>query len=71
MSPRAHVRIGPATIRIRSVYGLVEQAVEGAILGGYRRAHKHTDTPDAETIQEEIRRSVMNELCELLDFGDP
>jgi hypothetical protein len=69
--PRAHIRIGPATVRVRNVYGLVAKAVEDGIGYGYRRAHKHTETPDADTIKETIRQHVMNELCELLDFGDP
>lgn len=45
-------------------YKLATEAVEAGIAYGWQRAHKHTDTPEPETIREEIERAVMNELAE-------
>lgn len=43
---------------------LAAEAVEAGIAYGWQRAHKHTDTPNPETIRSEIERAVMNELAE-------
>ena len=51
-------------------YKLVEQCVENGVAYGWLRAHKHTDTPAAEQIQEKIRQAIMNEVCEWFQF-DP
>jgi hypothetical protein len=37
---------------------------------GWQRAHKHIDTPDAETIEEQIVTAVLNEVCQYFDFDD-
>jgi hypothetical protein len=49
-------------------YTLAAEAVEAGIAYGWQRAHKHTDTPDPETIRSEIERAVMNELAERFTF---
>ena len=36
----------------------------------WQRAHKHIDTPDAETIEEQIVTAVLNEVCQYFDFDD-
>jgi hypothetical protein len=47
---------------------LAADAVEAGIAYGWQRAHKHTDTPDPETIRAEIERAVMHELTERFQF---
>lgn len=56
-------------LRVR-VYPLLEEAVERAVAYGLNRAYKHEDNPTRETVGEAIRLEVMNELCELFDFGN-
>ncbi len=57
-------------VRLRA-YPLVQRAVEESVAYGVRRAFKHTDAPDVESIIEAVDQSVMNAMCELFDFGDP
>ena len=42
---------------------------EGATYG-WRRAHKHTDTPGEDAIVDQIIQGVLNEVCEYFDFDD-
>lgn len=51
------------------LYDIVARAVDEGIGYGWRRAHKHTAKPDADAILAELAQAVMNELCEVLDFG--
>jgi hypothetical protein len=46
------------------------RAVEEGVAYGWRRAHKHIDTPDAATIEGQIVTAVLNEVCEYFNFGD-
>ena len=52
-----------------NLYRLVQQTVEDAVAYGYRRAHKHTDTPTEDQVVTEVENAVMNNLCDLIDFG--
>lgn len=52
------------------IYKLIEQCVENGVAYGWLRAHKHTDTPTPEQIQEKIRQAIMSEICEWFQF-DP
>lgn len=54
-------------IRLKS-YAIISDAVTRAVSYGYRRAHKHTDTPGEEGIVQAIDDAVMNELSEIIDF---
>lgn len=47
------------------LWDILEERIEGAIRGGYNRAHKHCDTPSEQAIVEEIQRSVMSAFCDL------
>lgn len=50
------------------IYKLIEQIVEQGIEAGYLRAHKHTDTPDEETIKNCIMQYIMNGFDETFEF---
>ena len=58
-----------STIKVRT-YSLVCDAVLGGVESGWRRAHKHTNTPDEETIKSTIYDAVTCALSDTLDFGD-
>ncbi len=58
---------GGMTVR---AYPVLCRAVEEGVAYGWRRAHKHTDTPDEETIQDQIITAVLNEVCEWFEFSD-
>lgn len=53
-----------------NAYMVISDAVERAVAYGWRRAHKHTDTPDETTVCQEIENAVINDLCEILMFPD-
>lgn len=62
MQLQTHVRI--------NAYKVIDDAIDRAIRYGYHRAHKHQDNPSEDRMIEEVHRAVMNELCEILKFGD-
>lgn len=51
-------------------YQLIQRAVEEGIICGYKKAHKHTDDPGEDAINETILNYVMNELSEIIDFDE-
>ena len=51
-------------------YNLIAQCVETGVMLGWNRAHKHTDTPDPDTIRNAIEQAVLNEICEWFDFEE-
>jgi len=53
-----------------AAYKVIDMAVENGIVLGWTRAHKHTDTPDADAIQDAIHMAVMNELGDWLVFPE-
>lgn len=60
-----NIRIEP--IRV-DAYAVLERAVEEGIAHGWRRAHKHTDTPDEDAVRGELISAVMSEICEWFEF---
>jgi hypothetical protein len=56
-------------MRIRA-YSVLRRAVEEGVAYGWQRAHKHIDTPDAGTIEEQIVTAVLHEVCQYFDFDD-
>jgi hypothetical protein len=56
-------------IRI-NVYKVISRAVEEGVTYGYHRSFKHTDNPSEAHVVEQIERAVMNELCDVLQFGN-
>ena len=51
-------------------YPVLHRAVEEGVAFGWRRAHKHTDKPDADTIEEQIVTAAVNEICGFFTFDD-
>ncbi|WP_437605151.1 hypothetical protein WMF20_28720 [Sorangium sp. So ce834] len=56
-------------MKVRAYDVLRREAEEGATYG-WRRAHKHTDTPEENAIVDQIIQGVLNEVCEYFDFDD-
>lgn len=50
-------------------YRLISEAVERGVSYGYRRAHKHTNTPSEEMIFEQIQNAILFEITEVFQFG--
>jgi hypothetical protein len=57
------------SMRVRA-YEVLRRAIEEGVEYGWRRAHKHTETPDAETIKDQIVTGILNEVSEVFDFED-
>lgn len=49
---------------------LLENAIEDGVTYGYRRAHKHTETPTEYEICSAISDAVMFQIAEVFDFVD-
>lgn len=43
---------------------LLDEAIDVGVTVGWSRAHKHSDSPDDETIRDAIRQAVLNEIYE-------
>lgn len=69
MKPRRKLRPTPPAIRVRA-YEVLRRAVEDGAEYGWRRAHKYTDSPDAETVREAVVEGVMGEIGEWFEFGE-
>jgi hypothetical protein len=51
-------------------YAVLTRAVEEGISHGWRRAHKHAESPSPEVIQEAICTAVLGEICDVFRFTD-
>ena len=49
-------------------YFLVSDAVSRGVAYGYRHAHKHVEHPEEAALLNEIENSVLNELCDVINF---
>jgi hypothetical protein len=49
---------------------ILEDAIERGVARGYRRAFKHTDSPDQESIFTNISDCITLEIDEYFSFGD-
>ena len=52
------------------IYNLLRECIEDGASRGVMRAFKHTDTPDMDTIVEQVQQAVMNEIHEWFEFDD-
>jgi len=55
------------TIKINA-YNVISDKISEGIDYGWMRAHKYTDSPDEQTIKEEIYNGVTNALGEILSY---
>ncbi len=53
--------------RIRQI---LERAIEDGIAYGYHRAHKYTDTPDSDLLQERISYGIWLEIDAIFAFDE-
>jgi hypothetical protein len=63
------MRILGETIRAKA-YPLKREAVEVGLRLGWHRAHKHTERPTPDAIQEAQEQAVMTEISERFSFSD-
>jgi hypothetical protein len=52
------------------LYTILSVAIEEGIRAGYRRAHKHTDSPDEDVAIGNIHSEVMCSLVDYFTFED-
>ena len=50
------------------MYPLIAAIVEEGVRAGYSRAHKHTDTPDPETIKQCVEEYIMSGFDDYFKF---
>lgn len=63
-------KIGVETPIKVNAYAVIQRAVEEGVAYGYHRSFKHNDNPSEAQIVDEIEEAVMNEICEVLQFGN-
>jgi len=56
---------------VPKTYPLLVKAIEDGTTVGYRRAHKHTETPSEFEVCSSIADTVMYEISEVFEFIDP
>lgn len=56
-------------IRVKA-YDVLQRAVEDGLNYGWRRAHKHTDTPHEEATKDALFNGVMDEIASYFDFDE-
>ena len=49
-------------------YVVLRRAVEEGVAYGWQRAHKHTDSPGGEAVQDQIVTAVLSEVSEVFTF---
>lgn len=52
-------------------YDVFRRAVEEGVDYGWMRAHKHTDTPDADAVKDHIVQAILSDVCEVFEFDTP
>jgi hypothetical protein len=58
-----------SVVRVK-IYDVLSERVDDAIRRGIRRAHKHADAPEPDSIVEHVHREVMSDICDLLTFPE-
>lgn len=53
-----------------NLYRIVTECVEVGARRGVNRAFKYTDSPDMETIINNVDQAIMGELCEWFNFEE-
>jgi hypothetical protein len=55
---------------VPKTYPLLAKAIEEGVKYGYRRAHKHTETPSEFEVCSAVEDAVMYHIAEVFDFVD-
>jgi hypothetical protein len=55
---------------VPKTYPLLAKAIDEGVKYGYRRAHKHTETPSEFEIRSAVEDAVMYHIAEAFDFID-
>ena len=55
---------------VPKTYPLLAKAIEEGVKYGYRRAHKHTETPSEFETCSAVEDAVMYQIAEVFDFVD-
>ncbi len=53
-----------------NAYHVLARAVEEGVGYGWRRAHKHTDKPAEDQVQDQISEAVIGAICEWFEFDE-
>lgn len=51
-------------------YPVLTRAVEEGFRRGWHRAHKHTDEPTLEQIEDNVVTAIMGDICEVFTFPE-
>lgn len=57
------------TMKVKT-YDVLCRAIEEGVERGYRRAHKHTDTPEEDHLKNAIVDAIMLEICGVFIFDN-
>lgn len=72
MSKTETIKRKPGRVRAGRVwakpYPLMLDAIEQGAATGLRRATKHTDTPDAQTVADTVEEDILQAICDRFDF---
>ena len=58
------------TMRVRT-YEVLARAVEEGFRRGWSRAHKYSEHPTHEQLEENVINCILGDICEVFDFDDP
>ena len=70
MSQKGNKKSNPPPLKL-NMYNIIGTSVERGIEAGYRHAHKHTETPDGDSLRDHIYEDVMTNLSEVINFDEP
>lgn len=57
-------------VMVVRTYEVLSRAVEEGYRRGWNRAHKHTDKPGEDHIEDQVIAAIMGEICEVFDFPE-
>lgn len=57
-------------VMVVRTYEVLSRAVEEGYRLGWNRAHKHTDNPGEDHIEDQVISAIMGQICEVFDFPE-
>jgi hypothetical protein len=70
MTKTRRTKVRGGTVRVRSTYALMSEAVSSGITWGLNSAFKHVVNPDREVIAHAVEEAVMGEICGAFTFDE-